>query len=265
MGDSARRPIPEGMRQIHQAILNVFMSKEAGTRVTLQELRSALPTEMGEQSDLPKRLRELRAFGYQLPHTRDGYYLASRIPDKTIVDRTPISSKLATQVRLAANGRCQLCGKTIAQDGIRLVVDHRIPRTWGGPSVRENLWALCEPCNISKRDYFDTFDPDIMSKCANYPESIIRIGELLKLFPAQLVQRRLLEVVGQDDDWPRRLRELRELGWKVEQVHDYGQTGKYRYAYKLIESRPWPNDVRAVLRQYRKAVKKRLHGGDESD
>jgi len=32
-----------------------------------------------------------------------------------------------------------------------LVVDHKIPREWGGETVSENLEAICEDCNAGKK------------------------------------------------------------------------------------------------------------------
>ncbi len=44
--------------------------------------------------------------------------------------------------------RCQMCGAT-AEDA-RLHVDHKIARATGGSDDPENLWTLCEPCNLGK-------------------------------------------------------------------------------------------------------------------
>lgn len=46
--------------------------------------------------------------------------------------------------------RCQLCGRT-AKDGVKLEVDHKIPRAKGGPDTPENKWTLCFDCNRGKR------------------------------------------------------------------------------------------------------------------
>jgi len=47
--------------------------------------------------------------------------------------------------------RCQLCGRN-AQDGIKLEVDHKYPRSKGGTDDESNLWVLCFDCNRGKRD-----------------------------------------------------------------------------------------------------------------
>lgn len=47
--------------------------------------------------------------------------------------------------------RCQLCGQN-AQDGVKLEVDHKHPRSKGGTDDPTNLWTLCFDCNRGKRD-----------------------------------------------------------------------------------------------------------------
>jgi hypothetical protein len=47
------------------------------------------------------------------------------------------------------NGRCRVCGKSE-----KLHVDHIIPRAKGGSDSMDNLWLLCDQCNLSKTDTF---------------------------------------------------------------------------------------------------------------
>lgn len=44
---------------------------------------------------------------------------------------------------------CQICG-TKAADGATLHVDHKRARRWGGSNRMENLWTLCQMCNLGK-------------------------------------------------------------------------------------------------------------------
>ncbi len=46
---------------------------------------------------------------------------------------------------------CQLCGVTSA-NGVTLHVDHRVPLAKGGSNADDNLWTLCDHCNLGKSD-----------------------------------------------------------------------------------------------------------------
>jgi hypothetical protein len=47
--------------------------------------------------------------------------------------------------------KCQICGRSPSEDGVKIEVDHKIPRSKGGSSSPSNLWTLCFDCNRSKR------------------------------------------------------------------------------------------------------------------
>jgi hypothetical protein len=47
--------------------------------------------------------------------------------------------------------RCRICGRTAAEDGVKLEVDHKVPRSKGGADTEDNLWTLCFDCNRGKR------------------------------------------------------------------------------------------------------------------
>lgn len=46
-------------------------------------------------------------------------------------------------------GRCVLCGDS-KKDGVKLHVDHILPRSKGGKDTLDNLQTLCQPCNLGK-------------------------------------------------------------------------------------------------------------------
>ena len=52
--------------------------------------------------------------------------------------------------------RCQNCGWSV-ENGASLHVDHIIPVSKGGTNARDNLQALCAPCNMGKSDYYQPF------------------------------------------------------------------------------------------------------------
>src|SRR5258707_626269 len=138
-----------------------------------------------------------------------------------VADEGQVNQKLRAGVIRAAHGRCQMCGKTIERHGITLVVDHKKPREWGGKNDRENLWAICEECNSGKKAFFSSLNaPSEMMKKVMANESVhVRIGELLKATGiGKRTPSSLLEVVADQDDWQKRLRELRYpvIGWDIE-------------------------------------------------
>lgn len=249
------------MRKGLRDLLNAFISFGIGKPVTIEQLRKQLNLDEGKQKELSRRIRDLRAEGYQIPAwdpKTKTYKLLSTDPilkDKS--DTSPIPGRLRAEILLSCAHRCGMCGKNIQDDQIKLDVDHRVPRTWGGATERENLWALCKVCNIQKKDFYATLDPEIMSKCMKYSLTVQRLGELLVAFNGEVVPRFLLEVVGQDYEWPRRLRELRDIGWEVERVIDTSQKGRHQHTYRLIKSAPWPKDIRAAIKSSAKKRKRK--------
>jgi hypothetical protein len=231
-------------------ILQAFVDHGIGQPICLDALRRQLPSSLGQQDDLPRRIRELRTWGYEIPFSKkiNAYVLKSDKPTGIKRDTQAIPSRLAAQIRLNAHGTCQMCGRTIKEDGIRLDVDHRVPRHWGGQTEADNLWAICQECNISKQAFFATLPNSVMEKCMAPKEVWIRLGEALKAFEGRVCPRALLETVGQDDEWTRRLRELRDLGWIVRSVRDPDGKGRHAYAYTVLFWKPWPENVTVAIK-----------------
>jgi hypothetical protein len=133
--------------------------------------------------------------------------------------------------------------------------------------VSENLWAICEECNSGKKNLFETQDQDLMRRVMQYDSVHVRIGETLKAKPGQPLPSSLLEFVADQDDWKKRTRELRYLGWKV-RVIKKKVNGKIRAFYQLDEWKPWPDNPTAVIRQYeqrralRNKAKKNIAGAN---
>ncbi len=132
---------------------------------------------------------------------------------------------------------------------MELQADHRVPRDWGGSSAQDNLWAICAECNRGKKNFFATIE-DGAKKSMAYPDATQRIGELLKVFVGKEPPPRwLIETVAMDDDWPRRLRELTDLGWEYKTVRVKKADNRWSVSYKLVNSKPWPENVRAAIRE----------------
>ena len=57
--------------------------------------------------------------------------------------------------------KCCICGRS-ANDGVKLEVDHKHPKSKGGKNNHNNLWTLCFDCNRGKRDKLikvEIYDP----------------------------------------------------------------------------------------------------------
>lgn len=179
-----------------------------------------------------------------------------------VTDEGQVSNKVRAEVIHGAHGRCQMCGRTVARHGVTLVVDHKKPRDWGGTNDRNNLWAICEECNSGKKAFFSSLnvDADVMKKAMTHKSVHVRIGELLKAVGiGKRTPSALIEVVADQDDWQKRLRELRYpvIGWEIE-THLYkDRSGKKQSDYVLQSSRPWPEDPSGTVRRFEKEREQR--------
>lgn len=63
-----------------------------------------------------------------------------------------ISPRRRYGILLRDGFKCSVCGRTAADDGVRLHVDHQQPVSKGGRDDDENLWTLCSDCNLGKSD-----------------------------------------------------------------------------------------------------------------
>ena len=143
-----------------------------------------------------------------------------------------------------------MCGRGIEKHGIELVIDHKIPRDWGGETAPENLWAICTDCNHGKKNYFESVDAAWMRKVMAKKSVHVRLGETLKAFHDQPVPMDTLEFVANQNDWKKRLRELRYLGWTIKTFNRKQPGGRVKSFYRLIESKPWPDDPTRAIREY---------------
>ena len=150
-----------------------------------------------------------------------------------------------------------MCGRTVAEDRVKLQLDHRIPREWGGLTQEWNLQALCAECNQGKRDYFASFDPKLMTAVKNEPRVHVRLGETLRLAGGQGASADLLAFVADQREWDKRLRELREIGWDYRTEVRKNDQGRRETTYFLTRSTAWPADpaksIRAAERAKRSA------------
>lgn len=160
-----------------------------------------------------------------------------------------ISPQLMAQALHAARDRCGMCGRTVDKHGIALVVDHKIPRDWGGPTESGNLWAICRDCSQGKKDYFKSVFASWMPKVIVHKSLHVRLGETLKAFKGEPVPAATLEFIANQGGWKRRIRDLRYLGWDYKTFNRKLASGRASSFYRLVESKPWPHDPTGEIRR----------------
>ena len=62
---------------------------------------------------------------------------------------------LRDRYTVLSRGACACCGRTVAEHGVTLHVDHIVPVSAGGGNELANLQALCWHCNMGKSDRLD--------------------------------------------------------------------------------------------------------------
>ncbi len=224
-----------------------------------------------EQTHLDRRKRDLykwfhieKQFRTEVVDGKERRILVYKLigPKKKITDEGEISQRIRAEILHLSRRRCQMCGESVDEHGVRLVVDHKRPREWGGSNDPSNLWAVCDRCNSGKKAFFDSLNVEssVMKRSMGDPSVHVRLGELLK---AVGIDRRTpsvwLAVVADQDDWHKRLRELRYpvIGWRIGTVLYKSPSGRKQADYVLKAWKPWPENPTAAIRQFEKDREKR--------
>ncbi len=245
-------PDSEELRQLltreDLRVLYAFLYERRGNPPTMVEIREHAVAEKGEShSQTDRRVRELRDW-FRLPAVRAGrrhFYLLEGRADANQGGRSGISPRVRGEVLSAK--RCAQCGKTPAEDHVKLEVDHKIPHSWGGTDDIENLQPLCTQCNHDKQAFYSSLDPfeEQIRAATAHLEPHRRIGELLKAFQAAGVDApsQVVGVVASmhqyQEDWQKRTRELRELGWDYKTIKRK-ENGRMMSYYRLTAFTEWP-------------------------
>jgi hypothetical protein len=88
----------------------------------------------------------------------------------------------------------------------------------------------------------------------------VRIGELLKAVGVgKRTSSQLIDVVADQDDWQKRLRELRYpvIGWEIDTKLYRADSGKKHCDYILRSFKAWPDDPSGVIRRFENERHKR--------
>jgi hypothetical protein len=250
---------------IHLQILDLLREHSEG--LDIEQIR-----ELGEiegQQHLDKRVRELYPY-YEIATKRSGrrfiyQFVKERSSDG--YDYSVISKTLRAKIIHRDGRRCRMCGRTVDEDNIKLHIDHKIPREWGGPSNEENLWALCSGCNEGKRNYFSSFDPNLMETILTHDSVHRRLAEMLHAKLGEWVDCDLLEFVANFEDyqtdWRKRLRELRYLGLDIETKNTKIEKRTVSN-YRLTNWVDLPADLSEAARRFEAERAKKNKAGKQS-
>ena len=271
---AAARSLPEpGSAELAAVItreelrkLYTFLYLRRDDPPTMVEIRAHADASREEShSQTDRRVRELRKW-FILPAVRRGrshvYELRGWKPGP-ISDNSGISAKVRGEV--LSIKRCAQCGKTPLEDGVKLEVDHKVPQSWGGTDNIDNLQPLCMQCNHDKQAFYATMDPfeGQIRAATQHEEPHRRIGELLKAFaiagaeaPSQVVGV-VASMKQYQEDWQKRMREIRVLGWDytTRRARENGRVVSY---YTLTKWTEWPDgDVAGEIRRRERAAQER--------
>lgn len=241
----------------HVATKALELLKAHPEGLTMAQMREMLDATAETQEHFNRRVRDIRKV-YRLDavkRDRQTHYVLGDRREAPTADAGQVSEKLRAAVLHMAHGRCQMCGLTIKEDGIKLQADHKIPQSWGGPTELENLWAICEACNRGKRNFFATFDPDEMKEVVNIESVHERIARFLKMHMPEPVPAYAIEFVAnvkdQQLDWRKRLRELRyaPVGLEIEVSKKRDRKGVQSF-YALKNWRDLPADHVRLIKEF---------------
>jgi 5-methylcytosine-specific restriction endonuclease McrA len=240
---------------------------------TMQQIRDRVGGGLGDNEQLDRRRRNLNYHfvieKVRRPRTdgRRGMETAYRLvaPKAKL---TGLDAAISERDRafVLRHGRCAMCGRTPLDDGVKLQVDHRVPREWGGDNSVDNLQPLCEECNRGKKNLFASLRPyaAAIKKAIGHEAPQVRAGEFLQAVYPEWVRSDILDMVVSpphdfQEDWQRRVREIRDVGWDYE-IKKRKEDRRMRSYYRLTKSAPWP-PPRAMRAAFTKGRRSRPASG----
>ena len=169
-------------------------------------------SEVAKVHDWARIIRSLRSDdGWDIETLDKGYRLNTLIQDETSTKRETINGKIRYAILQRDNSTCQRCGRTI-KHGVKLHIDHKVPVDMGGKSNLENLWTLCEECNLGKKNLFSDEDSEKMKKILSLDSGFQKLKLYFELTPNVIIEPEKLQVISNVRDWTRSIRKIR---------HDY--------------------------------------------
>ncbi len=182
--------------------------------------------------DWARSIRTLRQEGYDIELLGNGSYILHSLKLRDNGNkRETIDAKTRYRIMQRDGSICQRCGRGIP-DGVKLAVDHKIPVNMGGDGLDDNLWILCEECNLGKKHWFSDQNAEEMKAIFKETSASKRFELFFDMHPNELIEPSKLSVVAGIRDWERTLRLVRQkTGKKIEYVRKDPKTGQEGYIY----------------------------------
>jgi intracellular sulfur oxidation DsrE/DsrF family protein len=157
---------PAGFIEIHERMLDILKRHPEG--ISINKIRTALSVSADAQQQLDRRLRDLDKW-YNIERRRSGKEVLYVLTGERTESISGKGVDKTTRARILHRDgyQCQACGRTPSEDAVKLQIDHKVPREWGGKVEDDNLWALCSDCNEGKRNFFASVtEPEIRRRNA---------------------------------------------------------------------------------------------------
>lgn len=168
-----------------------------------------------------RSLRTLRDDGYVVDYNRSTkcYCFPYAEPQNDPKDERYINNKLKSLVMIRDNSTCQMCGKNVKDDRIRVHIDHIVPFSWGGKTELDNLQVLCSNCNEGKKNFVESENPELMSKISQAKSTKERLKLYFEFYKNKEIDVDKLAVIAKTREWTRALRYVRsDYGMNIEYV-----------------------------------------------
>lgn len=196
-------------------------------------LSKELLAETAKVFDWARSIRSLRQEGYDIELLKDGTYIMKSVEKREDGNkRDSIDAKTRYRIMQRDHSICQRCGRGV-DDGVKLAIDHKLPVDMGGDGSDENLWVLCEECNLGKKHWFSDQNADEMKVLFKEKSGSKRLEMFFDMHPNELLEPAKLNVISGIRDWERTLRLIRQnTGKDIQYVRKDPETGSEGYIYK---------------------------------
>jgi 5-methylcytosine-specific restriction endonuclease McrA len=215
---------------IHRKIIELLQQHPDG--LTSGQIRAKLNIAADEQAQLDRRRRDLRKW-YVLEKRQSGndwVYILKGERTEPVLERG-VNIRVRAAVLGKAHGRCQMCGSTVAQHAVVLVVDHKIPVEWGGSNEEDNLWAICEECLGTMTQARGNREPAATAMALK--TALDRVEALLTAKRGDWVPSTWLKAAAGTADWGRCVRQIRADGNRVRVFRKRRSGGRTLTYYSL--------------------------------